>query len=90
MAPQLASAIDALVTAGKLPPAFAHAYELMGRLLVMVRLIAPDCAVPAPAAQTLIADSLGHANWDHLNAAIRDYRGVVTAQWERLFGPRDF
>lgn len=88
--PQLTPAIDALVTSAQLPPEFAQGYELMARLLVMVRLIAPDCAAPAPAAQTLIADSLGYANWGDLSAAIRDYRGVVIAQWERLFGPRDF
>jgi glutamate-ammonia-ligase adenylyltransferase len=88
--PQLAPAIDALVIDGQLPAAFAQGYELLGRLLVMVRLVAPDCAAPAEAAQALIADSLGYANWEDLNAAIRDYRGVVIGQWERLFGPRDF
>nr|WP_315458996.1 bifunctional [glutamate--ammonia ligase]-adenylyl-L-tyrosine phosphorylase/[glutamate--ammonia-ligase] adenylyltransferase [uncultured Sphingorhabdus sp.] len=90
LVPQLKPAINALVRDGQLPPEFAQGYELMGRLLVMVRLIAPDCAAPAPAAQTLIVDSLGYANWHDLNAAVRDYRGVVTTQWERLFGPRDF
>jgi glutamate-ammonia-ligase adenylyltransferase len=63
---------------------------LFARLLVMVRLIAPDCATPPLAAQALIADSLGFADWDGLMAAIRDYRGVVMHEWQRLFGPRDF
>lgn len=88
--PQLGPAIDALVAAGHLPTNFAKAYALLGRLLVMVRLIAPDCDAPADAAQKLIAGSLGYASWCDLIAAIMDYRGVVLTEWQRLFGPRDF
>ena len=83
-------AIDALVSKGHLPADFATAYALFARLLVMVRLVAPDCATPPEAAQVLIAGSLGFADWDGLMAAIRDYRGVVMHEWQRLFGPRDF
>jgi glutamate-ammonia-ligase adenylyltransferase len=90
LVPQLGPAIRMLVTDGHLPPEFADAYGLLGRLLVMVRLIAPDCNTPPPAAQMLIAKSLGYADWDALTSAIRDYRGIVIAEWERLFGPRDF
>ncbi|WP_430442666.1 bifunctional [glutamine synthetase] adenylyltransferase/[glutamine synthetase]-adenylyl-L-tyrosine phosphorylase [Sphingorhabdus contaminans] len=90
LVPQLGPAIRMLVTGGHLPPEFADAYGLLGRLLVMVRLIAPDCNTPPPAAQMLIAKSLGYADWDALTSAIRDYRGIVIAEWERLFGPRDF
>ena len=90
LTPQLGPAIDALVAKGHLPPDFAKAFALMGRLLVMVRLIAPDCATPPEAAQTLIAHGLGYDDWDSLAQAIRDYRGVVTDQWQSLFGPRDF
>ena len=90
LVPQLGPAIDALVAARHLPADFATAYALLARLLVMVRLIAPDCATPPEAAQALIADSLGYGSWSNLSVAIRDYRGVVMGQWERLFGPRDF
>jgi [glutamine synthetase] adenylyltransferase / [glutamine synthetase]-adenylyl-L-tyrosine phosphorylase len=90
LVPQLGPAIRMLVTGGHLPPEFADAYGLLGRLLVMVRLIAPDCNTPPPAAQMLIAKSLDYADWDALTSAIRDYRGIVIAEWERLFGPRDF
>lgn len=90
LVPQLGPAIRMLVTGGHLPPEFADAYGLLGRLLVMVRLIAPDCNTPPPAAQMLIAKSLGYADWEALTSAIRDYRGIVIAEWERLFGPRDF
>ena len=90
MQPQLGPAIDALVAAGHLQADFAKAFALMARLLVMVRLIAPDCAAPPEAAQYLIAHSLGFDDWDGLTRALRDYRGVVMDQWHTLFGPRDF
>ena len=90
LTPQLAPAIDALVAQGHLPPDFAKAFALMARLLVMVRLIAPDCDTPPPAAQMLIAQSLGCDDWESLNAQIRDYRGVVMNQYQSLFDPRDF
>ena len=88
--PQLGPAIDALVAAGHLQADFAEAFGLMARLLVMVRLIAPDCAAPPEAAQKLIAHSLGFDDWDGLTQALRDYRGVVMTQWHSLFGARDF
>ena len=88
--PQLGKAIDALTARGLLPGDFAKAYALLGRLLVIVRLVAPDCDTPPKAAQTLIAKSLDYADWDTLITAVRDYRGVVTAEWARLFGPREF
>lgn len=90
LVPQLGKAIEALTAAGHLPAEFAEADALLSRLLVMVRLIAPDCDTPPEAAQLLIAKSLGYSDWDSLMAAIRDYRGVVTQQWQALFGPRDF
>ena len=88
--PQLGRAIEALIAAGHLPAEFAEADALLSRLLVMVRLIAPDCDAPPEAAQLLISKCLGYSDWDNLMAAIRDYRGVVTDQWQALFGPRDF
>lgn len=90
LVPQLGKAIEVLTAAGHLTPEFAAADALLSRLLVMVRLIAPDCDTPPEAAQLLIAKSLGHSDWDNLMSAIRDYRGVVTQQWQALFGPRDF
>lgn len=90
MRPQLGPAIDALVAAGHLHADFAKAFALMARLLVMVRLIAPDCAAPPQAAQMLIAQSLGFDDWDGLTHTLREYRGVVMNQWQSLFGPRDF
>jgi len=48
------------------------------------------CATPPVAAEALIAGILCFDDWDDLMATIRDNRGVVMTEWQRLFGPRDF
>lgn len=90
MHPQLGKAIDGLIAIDKLPAEFAEAYALLGKLLVLVRLVTPDCGVPAEPARALIARSLGFENWNDLVAAIGHFRRIVTEQWNQLFGPRDF
>lgn len=88
--PQLGKAIADLIATGKLPPEFAEAYAVLGKLLVLVRLVTPDCDSPPEPAQALIAKSLGYDNWADTQAAIKHFRHVVIAPWEKLFGPRDF
>jgi [glutamine synthetase] adenylyltransferase / [glutamine synthetase]-adenylyl-L-tyrosine phosphorylase len=88
--PQLDKAIANLIAIGKLPPEIADAYVLLSKLLVLVRLVTPDCDVPPKPAQALIAQSLGYENWDEVLAAIKHFRHVVIGQWQQLFGARDF
>lgn len=88
--PQLAPAIAELVAKDHLPEAMTASYVLLGRLLVLLRLIAPDFAVPAEPAQQLIAKSLDLPDWAAVDTAIEQARGVVLDEWERLFGARDF
>lgn len=88
--PHLATAVNGLIADGQLPEDFAKAHRLLGRLLIMVRLIAPDCMAPPQVARALIARSLGYTDWDALITAVENYRRVVMAEWSRLFGPRDF
>ncbi|HEV7234353.1 MAG TPA: glutamine-synthetase adenylyltransferase, partial [Sphingorhabdus sp.] len=90
LSPRLGKAIVDLTAAGHLTKEFAEADGLLSRLLVMVRLIAPDCEVPPEAAKALIARSLDYPDWDALAVAIDKSRGVAIAEWERLFGPREF
>jgi glutamate-ammonia-ligase adenylyltransferase len=88
--PQLDSAINELIAIGKLPAEIADAYALLSKLLVLVRLVTPDCDFPPEPAQALIAKSLGYDNWTDLLSAIKRFRHVVTEQWQQLFGSRDF
>jgi [glutamine synthetase] adenylyltransferase / [glutamine synthetase]-adenylyl-L-tyrosine phosphorylase len=88
--PQLDRAINDLIAIGKLPAEIADAYALLSKLLVLVRLVTPDCDFPPEPAQALIAKSLGYDNWPDLLAAIKRFRHVVIEQWQQLFGTRDF
>ncbi len=90
MHPQLAPAIEGLIDTGLLPAGFLDSYRLLGRLLVLIRLIAPDNQEPPLATQQLIARSLNLSNWSAVLEAIETARGVVLAEWQRLLGPRDF
>ena len=88
--PQLDKAIAALIAIGKLPAEMADAYSLLSKLLVLVRLVTPDCHVPSEPAQALIAKSLGYQSWAELLSAIKHFRDVVTGQWQLLLERRDF
>ncbi len=90
MHPQLGLAIEALIAEGLLASPVRDAYRLLGRLLVLIRLIAPDNQEPPAPAQMLIAKSLNMSDWPALLAEIDHARGVVLGEWERLLGPRDF
>ena len=88
--PQLGEAIKMLLDAGLLHQDFADADRLLSRLLVLVRLIAPDCAAPPEPAQMLIARSLEFDNWEDLTRAINAAQAVIVDAWTALLGPRDF
>lgn len=84
--PDLRQAIAALVEAGLLDASVAGAHDLMTRLLVTLRLVAPDCAEPAPASQMLIARACDCESWDALLLAIAQARNHVGRAWETVFG----
>ncbi len=84
--PDLRTAIAGLVDAGLAEPALSEAHDLMARLLITLRLVAPDCAVPPPASQALIARACGHADWAGLVQAVEAARASVQTAWENLFG----
>jgi glutamate-ammonia-ligase adenylyltransferase len=84
--PDLREALAALTQAGLVDPALGEAHDLMARLLITLRLVAPDCAVPPPASQALIARACGLADWDSLLAAVETSRTSVQTAWQHLFG----
>lgn len=84
--PDLREAIAALVGAGLVDRALGEAHDLMSRLLITLRLVAPDCALPPPASQTLIARACGHTSWEALVTAVETSRAGVQNAWVHLFG----
>jgi glutamate-ammonia-ligase adenylyltransferase len=84
--PHLGSAIRQLVDAGLLPDTLAAANDLLTRLLVTLRLVAPDAAEPPPATRALIAQVLRQDDWDAVLAAFATTRQEVAAVWTGMTG----
>jgi glutamate-ammonia-ligase adenylyltransferase len=82
--PHLPTAIEALVAAGLLPPGFGAAHDVLARLLVTLRLVAPDVQEPPEATRRLIARACGHDDWPSLLAAYDAARQTVSATWARI------
>jgi len=83
--PDLGPAISALADLALLPQAMRDSHDLLAKLLVVVRLVAPDGAYPPPASRGIVAAACGKANWDSLIAAIAAARGVIAAAWQTVF-----
>ncbi|MDF2386314.1 bifunctional [glutamine synthetase] adenylyltransferase/[glutamine synthetase]-adenylyl-L-tyrosine phosphorylase [Nostoc ellipsosporum NOK] len=85
--PQLGLAIDALAGQGLLPPAMRPAHDFLTRLLVTMRLVAPDAQPPGCATQALIARALGLGGWDEVVAQLDRTRQEVRECWAAVRGP---
>lgn len=83
--PDLAHAIEQLEAAGALDPALGlgAAHDLLTRLLVTMRLVAPDAAEPtAEVTRALIARALQRDDWAAVLASFAAVRETVAAAWE--------
>ncbi|HYI49103.1 MAG TPA: bifunctional [glutamine synthetase] adenylyltransferase/[glutamine synthetase]-adenylyl-L-tyrosine phosphorylase [Allosphingosinicella sp.] len=83
-APRLGAAVAALVEQGLLPPEIADAHRLLVRLLVTLRLVAPDSAEPAPASRALVARACRTDGWEELLAAHEAARQSISALWREV------
>jgi glutamate-ammonia-ligase adenylyltransferase len=81
LTPRLGEAIEALIGEGLVPPDIAAAHVLLTRMLVTLRLVAPDSAEPAPASRELVARACGTAGWEELLAAHQDARQSISELW---------
>lgn len=87
--PDLRVAIPALTVAGALPDGLLTAHDLLTRLLVTLRLVAPDAHEPPPATQALIARALRLPDWPAVLAAFAATRQEVEAAWRGMTGGCD-
>lgn len=79
--PQLDRAAEELILAGLLPEGFAPAQALLTRLLIMLRLVAPDCDLPSEPAQAVVAKALGFASWAEMMTAVEGARAEIGGVW---------
>lgn len=82
--PQLRPAIAQLVEQDLLPPTMLPAYDLLARLLVTLRLVAPDAQPPGAETQALIARALGLGGWHEVVESFERTRQEVAACWAHV------
>jgi len=87
--PNLGGAIDALIREGLVPPSLRPAHDVLTRLLVTLRLVAPDAAPPGPATEDLIARAIGVADWAAVVATLETTRQEVRRFWAQVTGEQD-
>ncbi|MGH6614855.1 bifunctional [glutamine synthetase] adenylyltransferase/[glutamine synthetase]-adenylyl-L-tyrosine phosphorylase [Sphingomonas sp.] len=84
--PHLGRAIDRLIAAGLAPAAMKSAHDLLTRMIVTLRLVAPEAEMPAPATQALIAHALGVESWEAAIASFERTRQDVEDFWQAVSG----
>jgi [glutamine synthetase] adenylyltransferase / [glutamine synthetase]-adenylyl-L-tyrosine phosphorylase len=87
--PQLDAAVAELVAAGLLPGELVEAHRLLTRMLVTMRLVAPDSAEPPPASRALVAAACGLSDWDALLAAQEQARQSIAREWRKVAEGRE-
>ncbi len=89
LSPELPVAARALAEAGLVAEDFVSARDFLTRVLILVRLVSPDCQEPPEPVRALIAESLELADWAAVMDTLIRARGAVTGAWEAALGPRD-
>lgn len=87
--PDLDPAIIALARRDIVPPTLAEDYRFLTRMLVLLRLVAPDAEPPSPPTRALIVRALGAADWDALVARFTATRQEVARIWQLVSGEED-
>jgi glutamate-ammonia-ligase adenylyltransferase len=82
--PRLGPAIAALIGQRLLPASFAPAHDVLARMLVTLRLVAPDAEEPDGPARALVARACGFEDWDALLEGYGAARQSVREIWARI------
>ncbi|QFT76517.1 bifunctional [glutamate--ammonia ligase]-adenylyl-L-tyrosine phosphorylase/[glutamate--ammonia-ligase] adenylyltransferase [Erythrobacter sp. THAF29] len=86
--PDLGAAIPGLIAAGLLPAEIASAYDLMTRMLVAGRLLAPKVEQPPESAARALAKACGEKTFDDLLHRLTNARQSVMVLWSNILGER--
>jgi glutamate-ammonia-ligase adenylyltransferase len=84
--PNLGKAIAELTGIGLLPVGFGAQHDLLTRLLVAARLLAPDGRAPPEGAQRVLAAACGARDFAALLRAVEEARHGVAQTWAETFG----
>ncbi len=88
-APNLGTAIDSLIDLQLVPPTIRAAHDVLTRLLVTLRLVAPDATPPGHATEELIARAIGVADWSAVVATLESTLQEVRRFWMQVTGEQD-
>jgi glutamate-ammonia-ligase adenylyltransferase len=82
--PQLGTALEELAEADLVPATIVKAQELLTRMLVMMRLVAPADVKPTAETWQLVANACGAGSWDQLLADHDAARHSVAELWNGI------
>ncbi len=82
--PNIAAALACLKAAGLAPEGVCEAHGLLARMLVMLRLTAPEGEPPTAAARQLVASQCGEPGWPQLLAAHDAARQEIADWWASI------
>jgi glutamate-ammonia-ligase adenylyltransferase len=86
--PNIGSALACLRIEGLAPAEVCDAHGLLGRMLVMLRLTAPEGEPATPAARQLVASACGEPGWPQLLAAHDAARQEIANWWASIRPPQ--
>lgn len=81
---RLEDALEALAAESLVPANIVESLKLLSRILVMMRLVAPDNIKPAPDTWQLVAEACGAASWDALLAEHDAARQSIAELWNSI------
>lgn len=84
LVPQVGEAVAGLVEAGLLPAETIAHQTLLARMLVILRLVAPDGGAPPLASRDLVARACGTGSWEELLAAHEAARQSIYYLWRKV------
>jgi glutamate-ammonia-ligase adenylyltransferase len=84
--PDLGIAIRELISGGLLPVGFGAQHDLLTRLLISARLLAPNGQPPPGPAQEVLAKACGARDFPALLRSVDEARHEVAAAWAETFG----
>ena len=82
--PDLRGAVSALVSGGHIPDAMIGAYDVMTRLLVAARLLAPEGTKPPRGPSKALAQACKCSNYTDLLTKFTAARRTVAESWKRI------